>query len=104
MGLGSFTDFSDFGEDGGVGVRFGSCGDVLGAGESSDVAESEASRKFCKPLRFGTRKLYAIGTGADGGWPSRLFKTSAEFAIYSRADEAVSMSYRDKGILLKIVP
>lgn len=71
MGLGSLTGFSGSGDDGVEGGRFGFCGDVLGAGEYFVLAESDALRKFSRPLMFGTKKLYAIGVAAGGWWPRR---------------------------------
>lgn len=65
-----------FGDVGGLRISFGSSEDVTGA-----VSISEALKKFWRPLRLGTRKLYAIGAGAAGGRPSRWLSTSAEFAI-----------------------
>lgn len=70
------------GDGGGVGEVFGSLGDVMGAVSSAEPLASTALRKFCIPLRLGTRKLYAIAAGAGGGCRRRLFTISDEFAIY----------------------
>ena len=55
-----------FGDGGGVRICSGLSEDVIGV---SSV--SVALRKFWRPLRLGTRKLYAIGAGAAGGRPRR---------------------------------
>lgn len=74
-----------FGEGGGDGGAFGSCGDVIGAGLSScSENPSLLARNFSRPLRFGTRKLYAMGNGEAGGWPRRSLRTPALLAIYSQ--------------------
>ena len=75
------SPFSGDGDGGGVGGVFGSLGDVVGAVSSAELLASTALRKFCIPLRLGTRKLYAIGAGAGGGCWRRLCSISAEFAI-----------------------
>ena len=61
MGAGSSSP-ARFGAGGGLGGALGSGGEVIGAGSSTEEAEpSLALRKLWKPLRLGTRKLYAIG-------------------------------------------
>ena len=66
ISLGSWVDVTGPGssslsgwvEGGGVGGAFGSRGEVIGAGSSMDAEEPPlAARKFCRPLRLGTRKL-----------------------------------------------
>ena len=82
--IGACSPVSPFpgGGDGvGVGGLFGSSGDVMGAVSSAELLASTALRRFCMPLRLGTRKLYAIAAGAGGGCRRRLCIISAEFAI-----------------------
>ena len=64
VGAGSSCDpssWSGLGEEGGVGSSLGSSVDVMGAEPGpDDLVSPDAFRKFSSPLRFGTRKLYAI--------------------------------------------
>lgn len=64
------------GVEGGVGGAFGSSGDVV------CFDDSVTARRFCSPLMFGTRKLYAIDWVAGGGCPRMWSSTCAELAIY----------------------
>ena len=69
VGAGSSCDvffLCGFGE-GDVGSSLGSWVDVMGVDSEFDFASSDALRKFSSPLRFGTRKLYAIASQAAGG-------------------------------------
>lgn len=73
ISLGSWVDVigagssEELGEGGGVGKGFvESCRDPT-VPPASDAPLSCALRKFSKPLRLGTRKLYAIGPDAAGG-------------------------------------
>lgn len=81
--------------EGGVGGAFGSSGDVIGAVSDAPVlADSLTERRFCSPLMFGTRKLYAIDWVAGGGCPRMWSNTCAELAICKRGSEWHHLSYR----------
>ncbi len=56
--IGAGSSLSGGGVAGGVGGRFGSSGDVIGAGSVVfSFAESVTESRFCNPLILGTRKL-----------------------------------------------
>ena len=78
IALGSWVDvidagsFEGLGEGGGVGKTFGGFWRDAMDSASSVFSTSRALRKFSKPLKLGTRKLYVIGPGAVGGRSFRL--------------------------------
>lgn len=82
------------------GVSLGSWLEVMGAGLSpcaggveggvGGAFDSVTARRFCSPLMFGTRKLYAIDWVAGGGCPRMWSSTCAELAIYRTGIRMVS--------------
>ena len=58
------------------------CCRIAGSSLSEGKAASYALRRFSSPLRFGTRKLYAMELEAAGGCLLSDSRIPAELAIY----------------------